>query len=357
MNVKKKKNCLSVSSTTTTSDNDTAMTTRFADDCLPPERVYDSRNALFEGINSWAITRGYAFTTGKSTTEKSGRITVTFACDRCSRPPKTSNNRLRNTTSRATNYPFSVLGKQSSDSIWVVKHRPNSRFWVHNHEPSAHPIAHPIHRNLSGGTSQLPTFSNAGLAPKDIQTLVRQCGSLATRQDIHNQIANVRRDACEGQSPIHALANQLDKEGFWSRIQFAPDGRVASVLFAHPDSIGYLRAYPEVLLLDCTYKTNKYSMPLLNMIGVDASQRSFCIAFAFLSGETEEDYTWALSRLKSLYEQHNTKFPSVILTDRCLAVMNAASALFPSSEMIPCDWHANKGVLARCQPAFPDAEE
>ena len=94
MNVKKKKNCLSVSSTTTTSDNDTAMTTRFADDCLPPERVYDSRNALFEGINSWAITRGYAFTTGKSTTEKSGRITVTFACDRCFRPPKTSNNLL-----------------------------------------------------------------------------------------------------------------------------------------------------------------------------------------------------------------------------------------------------------------------
>ena len=98
-------------------------------------------------------------------------------------------------------------------------------------------------------------------------------------------------------------------------------------------------------------------MPLLNMIGVDASQRSFCIAFAFLSGDTEEDYTWALSRLKSLYEQHNTKFPFVILTDRCLAVMNAASALFPSSEMLPCDWHANKGVLSRCQPAFPDAEE
>ena len=266
-------------------------------------------------------------------------------------------NHLRNTTSRATNCPFSVLEKQSSNSIWVVKHRPNSRFWVHNHEPSTHPIAHPIHRNLSGGTSQLPTFSNAGLAPKDIQTLVRQSGSLATRQDIYNRIANVRRDACEGQSPIQALANQLDKEGFWSRIQFAPDGRVTTVLFAHPDSICYLQVYPEALLLDCTYKTNKYGMPLLDMIGVDASQRSFCIAFAFLSGETEEDYTWALSRLKSLYELHNTKFPSVILTDRCLAVMNAASALFPSSAMLLCVWHANKGVLARCQPAFPDAEE
>lgn len=31
-------------------------------------------------------------------------------------------------------------------------------------------------------------------------------------------------------------------------------------------------------------------MPLLDIIGVNAYQRSFYIAFAFLSGETEEDY-------------------------------------------------------------------
>ena len=89
-------------------------------------------------------------------------------------------------------------------------------------------------------------------------------------------------------------------------------------------------------------------MPLLDMIGVDAAQRSFCIAFAFLSGETEEDYTWALERLRSLYKQCSTALPSVILTDRCLAVMNAALTLFPSIALLLCLWHANKAVLARC---------
>ena len=53
-------------------------------------------------------------------------------------------------------------------------------------------------------------------------------------------------------------------------------------------------------------------MPLLDMIGVDATGRSFCIAFAFLSGEAEEDYTWALEQLKKLYEQCGGLFPSVI---------------------------------------------
>ena len=129
------------------------------------------------------------------------------------------------------------------------------------------------------------------------------------------------------------------------------------MLFAHPDSLGYLKAYPEVLLLDCTYKTNKYGMPLLDMIGIDACQRSFCIAFAFLSGETEEDYIWALNRLKSLYGQCGTALPSIILTDRCLACINASSTLFPSSTILICIWHANKAVFTRCQPVFSTSEE
>jgi len=330
----------------------------FPGDCVPPEAIYDSREALFRSINAWAATRGYAFSTGKSTKEKSGRLTVTYACDRTFLLPTTrrERERIRKTTTRGTGCPFSVLAKESPDNTWILKHRPDRRFSIHNHEPSQHPSAHPVHRQLSQGTSQLATLSNAGLAPKEIQTLVRQSGSLATRQDIYNRIADVRRDACEGQSPIQALANQLDKEGFWSRIQFAQDGRVTAVLFAHPNSLAYLQAYPELLLLDCTYKTNKYGMPLLDMIGVDAAQRSFCIAFAFLSGEAEEDYLWALERLKALYEQCNTSLPSVILTDRCLAVMNAASALFPSAATLLCVWHANKAVLTRCQPAFQEAE-
>ncbi|KAM4060141.1 hypothetical protein HRG_014190 [Hirsutella rhossiliensis] len=46
------------------------------------------------------------------------------------------------------------------------------------------------------------------------------------------------------------------------------------------------------------------------MIGVDACQRSFCIAFAFLSGEDENDYIWALDQLQSIYELYDIRQPS-----------------------------------------------
>ena len=327
----------------------------FTDDCLPPIGFFESRQALFESINAYAKPRGYAFTTKRSTREKNGFLSVIFACDRSRRLPSSPGRyRQRKTTTRMTDCPFSVLARESGEG-WTLKHRLGQQYATHNHEPSSHPSAHPVHRQLSR-TPRLENLSNAGLAPKEIQTIVRQSGSLATRQDIYNRIAEVRRDTRQGESPIHALANQLEREGFWSRVQYGPDRHVTAVLFAHPDSLVYLRAYPEILLLDCTYKTNKYGMPLLDMIGVDATGRSFCIAFAFLSGETEEDYAWALERLKTLYEQCGGVFPSVILTDRCLAVMNAALSLFPSTTSL-CVWHANKAVLARCRPAFQTAED
>ena len=58
------------------------------------------------------------------------------------------------------------------------------------------------------------------------------------------------------------------------------------------------------------------------MIGVNACQRLFCITFAFLSSESEEDYLWALDRLQSLYKLCNTHLPFVILIDQYIAYIN-----------------------------------
>ncbi|KJZ70023.1 hypothetical protein HIM_10574 [Hirsutella minnesotensis 3608] len=156
-------------------------------------------------------------------------------------------------------------------------------------------------------------------------------------------------DLREGQSSIQALVDQLREEGFWCKVRLDSDHRLTAIFFAHPDSVAYLQYNPDVLLLDCTYKTNKHAMPLLDMVGVDSCQRSFCIAFAFLSGESEVDYLWTLHHLKSLY-QH--ELPTVVLTDRCLAAINATATLFPASKALLCLWHVNKAVLQYCQPDF-----
>jgi hypothetical protein len=180
-------------------------------------------------------------------------------------------------------------------------------------------------------------MANAGIAPREIRSYLHaQSNTNATQQDIYNCIAQGKRELVKGQSSIHALANELDNEGFWSRMRLDEQNKVTAVFFAHPKSLAYLKSYPDLLILDCTYKTNKYKMPLLDIVGVDACQRSFCVAFAFLSGEEEADYNWALERLRSMYELCGATSPSVILTDRCLACMNAVATCFPQAVSLLC---------------------
>jgi hypothetical protein len=190
----------------------------------------------------------------------------------------------------------------------------------------------------------------SGAAPREIRAyLHNNSNTLATKKGVYNQIGAKRRDQHEGQSSIQALLDQLEKEGFWCRARVDSENRLTALFFAHADSIAYLQCNPDVLLLDCTYKTNKHGMPLLDMVCVDSCQRSFCIVFAFLSGETEEDYSWALEHLRSLYQRD---LPTVVLTGRWLAAMNAVAAWFPSSNALLCLWHVNKAVLEHCKPAF-----
>lgn len=331
---------------------ETLQISQFPDDILPPEGIYESREALFAAANAWAKPRGYALTTGKSRKTPNGRTKVVVACDRTRQPPNPLARRRRRTSSRTTGCKFSVLAKESPDrTTWTLVHRPCKEYAQHNHPPSEDPSGHPIHRALC--KEEVSTISNlaaAGVAPRNIKTYLHKTSdTLATAKDIRNQIAIARRDLREGQSSIQALVDQLQKKGFWCRTQLDTDNRLTAIFFAHPDSVAYLQPNPDILILDCTYKTNRYNMPLLDMVGVDSCQKSFCIAFAFLSEETEDDYLWVLRHLRSLYQQD---LPSVILTDRCQAAINAVSACFPSSAALLCLWHANKAVLQYCRPAF-----
>lgn len=275
----------------------TMAQTSFVDDVLPWEGTYESRESLFKAINSWAKPRGYAFTTGKSSKTPNGRVKIVYACDRNRLPPSTSVERVRRTSSRKIGCKFSVLAKQSLDGrTWILGHRPDKECAKHNHPPSEDPSAHPAHRRLEErDATSISNLTTSGSAPRDIRTyLHNHSDTLATQRDIYNRIAATRRDLREGQSSIQALVDQLYNEGFWCRVRLDADNRLTAIFFAHPDSVTYLQCNPDVLLLDCTYKTNKHHMPLLDMVGVDSCQRSFCIAFAFLSGESEEDYSWAL---------------------------------------------------------------
>jgi hypothetical protein len=62
------------------------------------------------------------------------------------------------------------------------------------------------------------------------------------------------------------------------------------VLILINKSVKYLNKNPYIILLDCTYKTNKFGIFMLNILGVDSLDQGFIVKVAFLNAKTKKDY-------------------------------------------------------------------
>lgn len=126
-----------------------------------------------------------------------------------------------------------------------------------------------------------------------------------------------------------------------------------SLFIAHPQSLELAKHFGTTFILDCTYKTNKFKLPLLHIAGINNSNKSFSVAFCFISKERTNQYIWALEQLSlSLDSNH----PSVLVTDKEQALINAIEEVFPQSSHILCSWHIFKNIQTHCRKNF-DSED
>ncbi len=72
------------------------------------------------------------------------------------------------------------------------------------------------------------------------------------------------------------------------------EGAVDCVFFMHQSLINMCQTFDMVFLLDYMYETNKFDMPLLNVVGITSTYATFNASFAFLHAENEEAYAWVL---------------------------------------------------------------
>jgi hypothetical protein len=82
-------------------------------------------------------------------------------------------------------------------------------------------------------------------------------------QDIYNARAVFRKARLGGLSPVQALVQSLYESPDW---EYAMEkdlfDRVTHLFFAHRESLELLKLYPEVLVMDNIYKTNRFRLPL-----------------------------------------------------------------------------------------------
>jgi hypothetical protein len=136
--------------------------------------------------------------------------------------------------------------------------------------------------------------------------------------------------------PSFSIRYQLDQDKY------------VQVLFAiHQASVKILKHYSFVISMDCTYKTNQYSLPLLDIVGFTTTRASAYLSFAFIQNEQQPTYEVVLDFLAEVYDKLKLDFPRTILTNKEEALINAIYKVFPDTNTIICIWHVNINLMKK----------
>ncbi|KAI7935717.1 hypothetical protein MJO28_016588 [Puccinia striiformis f. sp. tritici] len=319
----------------------------------PPSKKFLSVDSLFEFVQRWSRHHGYAVSKGSSHAGKN----IYLRCDRGGvYSGKVENLVKRDSSTRKCGCLFQVKGsrstsKGSTDPYWylVTMHA------QHNHPPSHCPSAHPSHRQLAPDeVLEVRRLSKSNVKTSQILLQLQQADSetLAVNQTINNTIHKIRQEELAGKTPIEALLNLLKQSNWLWDVDINSAGVIQNLFFAHPGSVHLARIYHHVALLDATYKTNRYKLPLLHVIGQTATNKSFAIAFCFLMYENNEGYLWAVNNLRK-HVWNPDQIPPVFITDRETALRNALAEVFPASKAHLCAWHICTNITTACKKHFP----
>ncbi|XP_077219971.1 PKS-NRPS hybrid synthetase cheA-like [Tasmannia lanceolata] len=320
---------------------------------LPSPIHFQTREELLEHARNFGKDQGYMITIKRSQKDKR----VTLGCDRGgvrrSRKSSSANHRQRKIGSRLINCPFKMEGRKKTDGSWVLKIKNGE----HNHEALEDMSCHPFNRRFSEEeVLHIKEMIAAGVQPREMLTTLKQNNPnlLAMSRDVYNIKKKIRQENLSGRSTIQALLDELARGGFQYNLKYDGEGHLTHLFFAHPNSIAMSKSYSNVFIMDCTCKTNKYKMTLLDVVGVTSFNTSFISCFAFLGKEEEEDYVWALKMFDTILGINSR--PTVILSDGELSLRRAIHVVFPGVVNLLCIWHVEKSIWSNCRPHFKVGE-
>ncbi|KAK1388656.1 hypothetical protein POM88_016834 [Heracleum sosnowskyi] len=106
--------------------------------------------------------------------------------------------------------------------------------------------------------------------------------------------------------------------------------------------------FGDVVSFDATYRTNRYNMVFVPLIGIDNHWKSVTFAGALLESESSENFTWYCESYKKIFG----KKPKCIITDQCAAMKIAIENCFPLVKHRLCMWHIMKKLPAKLGTLF-----
>ncbi len=254
-----------------------------------------------------------------------------------------------------TDCPFNAYASRKNYECYLRVECPE-----HNHPPIA-PETFAANNKFSQADI-VAIWDDAQVHISHIKTLARlhnlNPGKFFTIHDLHNQKGKLRRQNLAYLTPIQHLLQELQASDLWFTT-YKLDGyeQLTHLFFAFEPFFDLLEMYPDLIFADCTYKTNKYNMPLCILRGITVCNKSFYIGFTFLRHKDKDSFNWVMTQVKELYTRVGQKDgPEVVLTDKEDAPIGNLDKIMTETHHMLCVWNINKNIQARASKYFSEKE-
>ena len=233
-----------------------------------PKEGFASKDELRDAIRKVVEEDGrFMIYTAKGGKNKGrGILVMNCVCSGQSRNRrKDKNNVVRVGSTIKTGCPFRIKGMQyaGADRPWKVSSITNH----HNHEFSNLSLHHRKRKLTEKECEEAKQQHDNGVAPRFIVANFKSkdASKNVIARDVSNAVAKKKRDILGGRTPIQALYDDMLKSGkIRFRMLMNKDGKVTHLVIIPPDSEELVRRYTRVVLVDSTYKTNRFKMPLFH---------------------------------------------------------------------------------------------
>ncbi|XP_057432620.1 protein FAR1-RELATED SEQUENCE 5-like [Lotus japonicus] len=317
------------------------------------DQIFETIDDLKQWAKNVGKDNGYAIVTGRSDySRKGGNMYIVLRCSKHGvyipyKDPKSF--KYNSTRSQKCNCPFKLKGRPTEgDRNWWLKVLEG----VHNHEPARSLVGYSYAGRLTEEEKvQVDSMNNNWVPPRHMLATLKENnpGNLSTITQVYNRIKKVKELDRGPLTEMQYLLKKLAEANYVHFERHEEDSGVIMELFwAHPNAIKLFNTFPHVVIMDCTYKTKKFQIPLLEMVGLTSTGLTYSIAFCYMTRERTPDYVWALECMKSLLADP-ARLPGVIVTDRELDLLSAVRNIFPEATHLLCLFHINKNVEAKCK--------
>jgi len=123
--------------------------------------------------------------------------------------------------------------------------------------------------------------------PKNILLTLKEhnVNSCTTMKQIYNARYAYHSSIKDSNTEMQQLMKFLERDQYIHWHKLKDEDVVCDIFWSHPDAVKLTNACNLLFPINSTYKTNKYRLSLLNIVGVTPIVMAFSTAFAYLGGE------------------------------------------------------------------------